>query len=227
MTMSAAHGRGGDRWRPDAAAGDERWRDDAAPHGHDVSGRPAPSSGNDSCFGPHRNDPARPRPTPQADPPTQPAGPQALRRELQHLVALATGTGPGFALLYVDVDRFDRVRREVGDDVSNQVLGCVAQRLRSSVHGVGTVTRLDLHGFAVVLPGTESPEDAAHAARTIVAAVGRPIEAAGDFVMLSVSVGVALSGTGGCSIEDLTRAAAAAVACAGRSGGRQVVVGAA
>ena len=221
--MSAPGGHGqGRSWPGTAAAENTLWQQVTLRERQPGARHPLRSD-NDSHFGQGEPEAGSAPPAP-ADGLTGLPGPLALRQELQHRIERATGSMRGFALLYVDIDHYGRVRQSVGNGGGDQVLARVAHRLRGSMRSIDWLARLDVHGFAVLLAETSSVDAAARTARMIAARIGRPIETEGSFVMLTASVGVALFGPDGCTVPELTRAAAAAVACASRGGGRQVVV---
>ena len=165
--------------------------------------------------------PALPPPAParqRCGLPDQGAFEDELRRCIEHSTRLRRR----FALLLVDLDRFERIRHDTGPAGGDQVLARVAHRLRSQIRSTDMAARLDLEAFAVLLAECPTHDAAAHWARKIIAAVGRPIEVDGGFVMVTASVGVALFGADGWTADELMRAAAAALAHARRNGGRQV-----
>jgi diguanylate cyclase (GGDEF)-like protein len=151
---------------------------------------------------------------------------RTLEDELRRCIDRATQQGRPFALLLIDLDRIERLRQDIGRTGVDQVLARVAHRLRGAIGSTEMAAHRDDDGFAVLLVETTSRDDATHRARRILAAVGRPIEVDGRYLMVSASVGAALFGADGGTAEDLTRAATAALALARRNGGRQVVISA-
>lgn len=200
-------GRGGELWQHESL----RERDGAERH--------RLLSGNDSTSG---ELPAAPPPSAgrRVGLPDQ----RAFEDELRRCIERAVQRGRRFALLLIDLDRVDRLRHDIGGAGVDQVLARVAQRLRGEIGSTEMVAHRHDDGFAVLLPETPSRDEAAHRGRRMLAAVGRPIEVDGRYLMVSASVGVALFGADGATVDDLAHAAAAALALARRNGGRQVVV---
>lgn len=175
-------------------------------------------TGNDSHF-----DKSRP-----SLPPSVPAvaglpGRRGPEQELQRCIERSILSGRRFALLHFELERLEQIRQDFGRTGVEKVLARVAGRLTGQLRNTDRVARFEGDAFAVLLADTSTPVEAVHRARQIVAAVGRPIEVEDRYVMVTASVGVALSGADTCTVDELKKAAAAALASARRSGGAQVM----
>jgi len=98
----------------------------------------------------------------------------------------------GFALLYIDIDRFKAVNDSLGHQAGDQVLCEIAARIASALRKSDTLARLGGDEFAAVLEGINSRTDASRVADKVVANCGAPCRVRGDSVALSVSVGISL-----------------------------------
>jgi diguanylate cyclase (GGDEF)-like protein len=112
-------------------------------------------------------------------------------RQIDVLVSRARRHGHQLALLMIDADRFKSVNDDHGHAVGDVVLRELAARLRERVRREDVVGRWGGEEFVVALPET-TPDAAAAVAESLRAAVaGRPIEAHGAVLDVTVSIGVA------------------------------------
>jgi diguanylate cyclase (GGDEF)-like protein/PAS domain S-box-containing protein len=96
----------------------------------------------------------------------------------------------GFALHFLDLDRFKEVNDTLGHPVGDLLLKEVAQRLSSLVRGMDTVARFGGDEFAVIQPDAHSISDAATLAGKIVEHLTRPYSIDGHAITCGASVGV-------------------------------------
>lgn len=82
-------------------------------------------------------------------------------------VASGRGTGPSFALLLVDLDRFKEVNDTHGHATGDALLIAVAERMRRVVRGDGFAARLGGDEFAILLPISDAREASVVAGRII------------------------------------------------------------
>lgn len=111
---------------------------------------------------------------------------------LERAVLSAERVRAGFALLYIDVDRFKAINDSLGHHAGDQALREIAARIAGALRKSDTLARLGGDEFAVVLEGTNSRTDAWRIADKIVASCGAPYRVRGAPVALSVSVGISL-----------------------------------
>ncbi|MBI2709812.1 MAG: EAL domain-containing protein [Actinobacteria bacterium] len=115
-----------------------------------------------------------------------------LRERLQHAIARS---GPrGFAVMYLDLDRFKSVNDAHGHDVGDGLLVAVAGRLRRAVRTGDTVTRLGGDEFAIVAPGVTDEAAALALAEKMRAALAEPFRVGETDLGITASIGVVLAG---------------------------------
>jgi len=125
----------------------------------------------------------------------------------------------GFAILFIDLDRFKAINDGHGHVVGDHVLRQAAQRLRRAVSEPAIVARAGGDEFIVLHAGSE-PALAKSLADMIVSSFARPFELpGGGGEALGVSVGVALYPRDGHDGESLLRAADGALYRVKRMGG--------
>jgi len=106
---------------------------------------------------------------------------------------LAARRGDGFAVLYLDLDRFKSVNDTYGHPVGDSLLRAVTERLLAQLRNVDMLARLGGDEFAILLHRVSAPEEATIVARRIVESVQRPFEVEGRQLNVGVSIGVALA----------------------------------
>ncbi|MBL8114167.1 MAG: EAL domain-containing protein [Acidobacteria bacterium] len=111
----------------------------------------------------------------------------------------------GFAVLFLDLDRFKIANDSLGHLVGDDLLVAVARRLERAVRPGDTVARFGGDEFTVLLDPVRALEEAASVADRIAADLSVPVRAGGRDVPCSVSIGIALGGIHGNGPDDLLR----------------------
>jgi Amt family ammonium transporter len=124
------------------------------------------------------------------------------------------GAGPGFAVFFLDIDRFKSVNDRFGHLAGDELLTSVARRLEGSLRltdavaraeGEHTLARLGGDEFTVLLDEVESVAAARLVADRLLAAVAQPFVVQGREILTSVSIGVVLSDPRYSQAEDMLR----------------------
>ncbi|RQP26072.1 sensor domain-containing diguanylate cyclase [Piscinibacter terrae] len=102
--------------------------------------------------------------------------------------------GTGFALAYLDIDKFKAINDTLGHAAGDQLLAGFAARVRQCVRGVDTLARLGGDEFALLLEGPITATGAGAVAAKIVAAMQAPFDLEERQVQVTTSVGIALAG---------------------------------
>jgi diguanylate cyclase (GGDEF)-like protein/PAS domain S-box-containing protein len=108
-----------------------------------------------------------------------------------------------FALMFLDLDRFKEINDTHGHKAGDAVLRELAERLVHCVRGVDTVSRLGGDEFVVLLTDIGGADHAAHVAATMMQAVARPVPVGDKELLLSVSIGIAMSPADGIDADTL------------------------
>jgi diguanylate cyclase (GGDEF)-like protein len=125
----------------------------------------------------------------------------ALREQLQMVLDRPHAGESGFALLFLNCDRFRQVNDTHGQAAGDLLLVQVAERIRATLRppsdrinvGGGSsqlAARVGGDEFAVVLDGMRSCEDAARVAQRLLEALARPYSLPGHEVVCKVSIGM-------------------------------------
>jgi diguanylate cyclase (GGDEF)-like protein len=134
-----------------------------------------------------------------------------LRDRFAQAVANAKRHGARFALLFLDLDDFKQFNDVRGHAFGDKVLRLAADRMRSVVREVDTVSRHGGDEFLVLLAELNQPGDAQTVAEKLIAAIGTPAELDGHVVSVTASVGIAIYPDDGEDVDTLIARADAAM----------------
>ena len=145
-----------------------------------------------------------------------------LADRVESALAMAKREGAPFALLFLNLDRFNHINETLGRGFGDRVLLDVAERIRGCVRQIDTVARLGGDEF-VVLANQADDQGAETTAWRVMDALKTPFTQDGMSFTVTASLGVALYPNDGVNIDELLRRADAAmreVKLAGRAGFR-------
>jgi diguanylate cyclase (GGDEF)-like protein len=137
---------------------------------------------------------------------------------IRQAMATAKRYDRGFAVMYLDVDRFKEINDECGHAAGDAVLREVGARLRRTLRESDTVARFGGDEFVVLQPIVDGPGDAADLARKIVASFGTPLRAGDIQRDVRLSIGIALYPQDAGTLEELLDLADRALYAAKRAG---------
>ena len=100
----------------------------------------------------------------------------------------------GYAVLFLDLDRFKNVNDSLGHLVGDQLLILVSHRLQQSLRPGDTIARLGGDEFTVLLEDMDEPAEASRVAERIRLMFAAPFDVQGHNVFTTVSIGIALGG---------------------------------
>ncbi|MGI4893996.1 MAG: putative bifunctional diguanylate cyclase/phosphodiesterase [Janthinobacterium lividum] len=140
------------------------------------------------------------------------------RRAFAEIIEPLLADERGAGLLLLDLDGFKDVNDTLGHAAGDEVLVQVANALAAMVGERGAVTRLGGDEFAVIVPDPIDAAEVEIVAKRILAAL-----AVGEFsvgvipIDLHGSIGIAISGVDGCSLQELLQHADIAMYAAKRA----------
>ena len=126
------------------------------------------------------------------------------------------------AVLFLDLDHFKLLNDRFGHTSGDEVLQALAERLRIAIRPGDTAARLGGDEFAILLEDVEGPDEAMSVALRLEESLSGPVAVGWGAPRIAASIGVALSGTGGDSADDLLRNADIAMYAAKASGRGQI-----
>ncbi len=150
----------------------------------------------------------------------------AARESIERTLADQAGEGArGFAVLYLDVDRFKLFNDSFGHLVGDAVLREVARRLKDCVREPrDTVARLSGDEFAILLRDCPLPATACQVAERVQKRMRAPMLLDGRELRVSLSIGIALGGQGYRDVDSLLHDADTALYQAKAAGRQRYVV---
>jgi len=125
------------------------------------------------------------------DPLTNLANRGLLRDRIEQ--ALAEGGGRHVTVMLLDLDGFKAINDSLGHTAGDTVLAAVADRLRRQSRPGDTVARLGGDEFALVLDASLDADGVRAVADRILAAIAAPIATRGGDVLVTASLGIAVS----------------------------------
>lgn len=128
---------------------------------------------------------------------------ERLDRELGRL----NGSGPGLAVMFIDLDRFKDVNDAYGHQAGDDLIRLVAERLMTILPSQDTLARFGGDEFAVIQTGIGSLQDVEILSREILDTLTSPFPLAESPVTIGASIGVALAPEHATSRENLMKLA--------------------
>ncbi|MGH7368375.1 MAG: putative bifunctional diguanylate cyclase/phosphodiesterase [Candidatus Rokuibacteriota bacterium] len=122
---------------------------------------------------------------------------------LAHALTRAERGGTNLAVLFLDLDRFKILNDTLGHETGDRLLVEVGHRVAACLSPEDTVARLGGDEFALLLEDTPDLGAATALAERVSAEIQRPFVVDGRDVLISASIGVALTGGGSMQPEEV------------------------
>ena len=135
---------------------------------------------------------------------------RVLGDRVEFALAMAQRDGTPFALLFVNLDRFNHVNETLGHGFGDRVLSQAAERLKGCLRQVDTVARLGGDEFVLLVHQADAG-GAAVAARRAIEAMQEPFTLDGLRFNVTCSIGISLYPNDGASMDELLRHADASM----------------
>ncbi|MES2349070.1 MAG: EAL domain-containing protein [Pseudomonadota bacterium] len=143
---------------------------------------------------------------------------RALIQQLEHAVATSDRSGDGFALLFLDLDKFKQINDTFGHEAGDELLRQVAARLTAAVRVADVVARLGGDEFVVLIEGRAATGNAARVAQKIAMACALPFDIGNQRLKTAASIGIAIYPQDGADAQTLMKNADTAMYHAKRHG---------
>lgn len=145
-----------------------------------------------------------------------------LRHVARALAAAAERPERRFAVMHLDLNRFQRVNETLGHRRGDELLAIAAQRLDACVRPGDVVARAAGDDFLVLLNGVHGAAEVMRIAERMARAMGGGYRLDGQEVFCGADVGVVIGGEGHVSAEQVLRDAEVAMARARHTGAVQL-----
>jgi diguanylate cyclase (GGDEF)-like protein len=132
--------------------------------------------------------------------------------------------GKGYAVFFLDLDRFKVVNDSMGHQVGDQLLIETAQRIKACLRKQDTVARLGGDEFVILLEDLKTSGEYKVIAERILQSLDKPADLGGSRVFMSVSIGIVLGNTRYKLADDLLRDADIAMYRAKKLGRNRLIV---
>ena len=124
------------------------------------------------------------------------AQPGALHGALTHALTRAERAGTNLAVLFLDIDRFKILNETLGHEVGDRLWWRSATASPACLRPEDTVARLGGDEFGLLLEDTADLAGATAVAERVSAEIQRPFVVEGRDVLISASIGIALTAGG-------------------------------
>ena len=109
---------------------------------------------------------------------------EAIKKAERHKV--------GFALFFIDLDKFKHINDSLGHETGDNVLKEVAIRLKGTIRAEDTLARLGGDEFTIIMEDLKRPEDASVLADKILNALEKSMTMDDNLLYVSGSIGISL-----------------------------------
>jgi len=127
-----------------------------------------------------------------------------LTERVNHALHLCERSGTGFAVLFLDLDRFKSINDSLGHLFGDKVLIEIAERLKHCLRQTDTLCRLGGDEFVIHLHDADTL-GAEITAQRIVESLARPVQVQDMSFTLSCSLGIAMYPNDGRTLDELIR----------------------
>lgn len=97
-----------------------------------------------------------------------------------------------FSVLYVDIDNFKMINNTLGNDIGNQLLKNVAERLQSCIRQVDSASRYSKDTYVILLNQLAKPETTVFAAQRILQSIAEPFQIQDQELYITARIGIAV-----------------------------------
>ena len=122
---------------------------------------------------------------------------------LGHALTRAERCGSNLAVLFLDLDRFKILNETLGHEVGDSLLREVAERITACLRPEDTVARLGGDEFGLLLEDTVELAGATAVAERVSAEIQRPFVVDGRDILISASIGIALTRGGSMQADEV------------------------
>ncbi len=127
---------------------------------------------------------------------------------LEEATAHARRRRLSFAVVVLEIDRFDTLAETLGATALDEVVAGVAQRITATVREEDTVARIGGRQFALILPGVRGPAEMAIVVDSLQGSLSEPLVIGEHSLFVACSIGVAVYPADGAELLQSAQVAA-------------------
>jgi diguanylate cyclase (GGDEF)-like protein len=116
-----------------------------------------------------------------------------VREQLGEALARVRTLRESLAVLFIDLDGFKSVNDTLGHSLGDELLKCIARRLRDTLRETDNIARLGGDEFAILQLSDEQPKAATALARRLVEMINEPCVIDGHQIVVGASIGIAVA----------------------------------
>jgi diguanylate cyclase (GGDEF)-like protein len=146
---------------------------------------------------------------------------EGIRRRLQRGLDGSSRGRTTLGVLMIDIDRFRLINDSLGQEIGDQLLRGVADRIRAVTRDGDSVARLSGDHFVVQVEGVSGSQALCAMARNLLRAFETPYSLAGRDVLATLSIGIAVDEDQKSSVDSLLHTASVALRAAQTEGGNR------
>jgi len=130
-----------------------------------------------------------------------------FREELQNALKVSQLTHERLAILFIDLDGFKNVNDTLGHSIGDALLKALSVRMRDNLPENVSIARLGGDEFAVMQAPSGKPEQAISLANKIIEIINKPCRIDNHNLLVSASIGIAVSNADGETVENMLKCA--------------------
>ena len=119
--------------------------------------------------------------------------------------------GQGFAVLFLDLSRFNNINDTLGHSLGDELLKLVSHRLMACIRETDMLARLSGDQFAIVQGNAKQPDEATQLAERIRSTIRVPFDLSGHQVIIDTRIGITIAAHDSDDPDQLLRNAAMAL----------------
>ncbi|MFQ3549427.1 MAG: EAL domain-containing protein [Armatimonadota bacterium] len=131
--------------------------------------------------------------------------------KLNNKLNWAKENNKSFAVLFFDIDEFVLINEIYGHNFGDNLLICVAERLKQLIKSTDTIARMGGDEFTIILEDIESKEDVYSISEKLIDEFNKPFKLENKEVYISASLGVSICPFDGEDVETLLKNADSAL----------------
>lgn len=113
-------------------------------------------------------------------------------QRLEECIAKSKRSKIGFALFFIDLDKFKNINDSLGHEIGDKVLKVIANRLKSIIRKEDVLARLSGDEFTIIVGDIKEINDTTHLAEKLLTILAEPIQINKEVLYVSGSIGIAI-----------------------------------